>query len=155
MARVPESEIERLKASVSLLRLVEAGGHVLKTQGRDRVLCCPFHEGDATPSCVLTPDKNVWHCFGCGAGGTVIDWVMRTRSVSFRHAVELLRKHMPDYEHAPAFSHAAAPRRRDASLCCCAWAPNTRRFCFLVGDRTAAKDCHRATGEIRRVKVLL
>jgi DNA primase len=95
MARIPESEIERLKASVSLLRLVEAGGYTVKAQGKDRVLCCPFHEGDSTPSCVVTPDKNVWHCFGCGAGGTVIDWVMRTRAVSFRHAVELLQQDSP------------------------------------------------------------
>ena len=40
----------------------------------------------------MTPAKNLWHCFGCGAGGTVIDWTMRKNGVSFRHAVELLRE---------------------------------------------------------------
>ena len=52
---------------------------------------CPFHEDD-TASLVVTPGKNLWHCFGCGVGGGPIDWVMKRRGVSFRHAVELLRE---------------------------------------------------------------
>ena len=46
---------------------------------------------------MITPGKNLWHCLGaCGTGGSVIDWVMRAEGVSFRHAVELLRKdHLP------------------------------------------------------------
>ncbi len=40
---------------------------------------------------MVTPAKNLWHCFGCGIGGGPIDWVMKRRGVSFRHAVELLR----------------------------------------------------------------
>jgi DNA primase catalytic core len=52
---------------------------------------CPFHE-DRTPSLVISPAKNLWHCLGaCQAGGSVIDWTMRAEGVSFRHAVELLR----------------------------------------------------------------
>ena len=52
---------------------------------------CPFHD-DKTPSLVITPEKNLWHCLGaCQVGGSVIDWVMRAEGVSFRHAVELLR----------------------------------------------------------------
>ena len=39
----------------------------------------------------ITPEKNLFHCFGCGAGGSVIDWVMKTQGVSFKHAVELLK----------------------------------------------------------------
>ena len=59
-------------------------------QGKDFALCCPFHE-DKTPSCVISPKSNLFNCFGCGAGGSVIDWVMKTQGVSFRHAVELLK----------------------------------------------------------------
>ncbi len=55
---------------------------------------CPFHEDD-TASLVVTPAKNLWHCFGCGIGGGPIDWVMKSRGVSFRHAVELLREGLP------------------------------------------------------------
>jgi DNA primase catalytic core len=91
VARIPEAEVERLKDEVSLERLVEAAGVELRRQGKDLVGCCPFHE-DRTPSLVISPAKNLWHCLGaCQAGGSVIDWVMRTDGVSFRHAVELLR----------------------------------------------------------------
>ncbi len=91
MARIPDSEIERLKEEVSLQRLVELAGVELRRQGKDLVGCCPFHD-DRTPSLVITPAKNLWHCLGaCQAGGSVIDWVMRVEGVSFRHAVELFR----------------------------------------------------------------
>jgi len=95
MARIPEADIERLKESVSLVRLIEGAGHVLVRQGKDMALRCPLHAGDETPSCIVTPAKNVWHCFGCQQGGSVIDWVMKTQGVSFRHAVELLRNDVP------------------------------------------------------------
>ncbi len=91
MARIPDEELERLKAEVSVVRLVEAAGVVLRRAGADLVGCCPFHE-DREPSLVVTPGKNLWHCMGaCQAGGSVVDWVMRAEGVSFRHAVELLR----------------------------------------------------------------
>ena len=92
MARIPEAEIERLKREIALERLVEARGVVLKRKGADLVGRCPFGtHADSEPSFVVTPAKNLWHCFGCQQGGSVIDWVMRVEGVSFRHAVELLR----------------------------------------------------------------
>lgn len=94
MARIPEAEIERLKNEVSVERLVEASGIVLKKSGKDLLGCCPFHEDD-TASLVVTPAKNLWHCFGCGIGGGPIDWVLKKNGVSFRHAVELLREGLP------------------------------------------------------------
>ncbi len=94
MARIPETELERLKNEVSVERLVEASGIELKHSGKDWLGRCPFHE-DETASLVVTPAKNLWHCFGCGLGGGPIDWVMKRRGVSFRHAVELLREGVP------------------------------------------------------------
>jgi DNA primase catalytic core len=91
MARIPEAMIERLKSEVATERLVASGGIELKRAGKDLLGRCPFHE-DREASLVVTPAKNLWHCFGCGAGGGPIDWVMRTQGVSFRHAVELLRE---------------------------------------------------------------
>ena len=115
MARIPDQVIERLKAEVSVERLAEARGVVLKRHGADLIGCCPFHE-DRTPSLVITPSKNLWHCLGaCQAGGTVIDWVMRAEGVSFRHAAELLQN---DYyprgvgPSAAASSSSAAPAKR-------------------------------------------
>jgi DNA primase len=90
LARFPEAEIERLKSEVSVERLVESAGIVLKKSGEDRIGTCPFHE-DGEPSLVVTPSKNLWLCFGCQIGGGPIDWVMKLRGDSFRHAVELLK----------------------------------------------------------------
>ena len=101
MARIPESEVERLKKEISVQRLAEARGVKLTRQGANLVGKCPFHD-DRTPSLVITPAKNLWHCLGaCNAGGDVIEWVMRAEGVSFRHAVELLR--------ADRFPSAASP----------------------------------------------
>jgi DNA primase len=95
LARVPEAELERLKAEVSLERLAEAGGIELRRHGDSLLGLCPFHE-DHEPSLVISPTKNLWHCLGaCQAGGSVVDWVMRAQGVSFRHAVEILRADPP------------------------------------------------------------
>ena len=102
MPRIPEPEIERLKSEVSVERLVEASGIDLKRSGKDWLGRCPFHEDD-TASLVVTPAKNLWHCFGCGVGGGPIDWVMKRQGVSFRHAVELLREGV-----TPSVAHLSA-----------------------------------------------
>ncbi|HEY6727819.1 MAG TPA: CHC2 zinc finger domain-containing protein [Polyangiaceae bacterium] len=92
MARIPEEEVEKIKAEIELCRVVEAAGIELRPHGKDLVGRCPFHD-DKTPSLVLTPERNLWHCLGaCQTGGSVIDWVMKAEAVSFRHAVELLRE---------------------------------------------------------------
>jgi DNA primase catalytic core len=90
MARIPNDQLERIKQDVSLLRLAEGQGYKPQKQGKDYAVCCPFHE-DKTPSCIISPQSNLFNCFGCGVGGSVIDWVMKTQGVSFRHAVEILR----------------------------------------------------------------
>ena len=90
MARIPEAEIARLKSEVSVEHLIEAAGIELKQAGKDKLGRCPWHEDDSA-SLVVTPAKNLWHCFGCGLGGGPIDWVIKKNGVSFRHAVELLR----------------------------------------------------------------
>jgi DNA primase len=110
MARIPEGELERLKAEVSVQRLAEASGVELKKGGKDWLGRCPFHEDD-TASLVVSPAKNLWHCFGCGAAGGPIDWVMKTRGVSFRHAVELLREGLPSSAAGQA-AETSAPIKR-------------------------------------------
>jgi DNA primase len=95
MARIPDGEIQRLKSEISMERLVESFGVELKRHGAELVGRCPFHD-DKTPSLVVSPKTNLWHCLGkCNIGGSTIDWVMKTQGVSFRHAVELLRSDHP------------------------------------------------------------
>src|ERR1700685_2172894 len=95
MARISTLELERLKQEVSIQRLAEARGIEFKRHGADLHGLCPFHP-DKSPSLVISPQKNLWHCLGaCQAGGSVVDWVMKAEGVSFRHAVELLRADLP------------------------------------------------------------
>lgn len=94
MARIPEAELARLKREVSLVRLVQSQGHALEKRGKDFVMRCVFHE-ENTASLSISPEKNLYHCFGCGAAGSVIDWVMKTQGVSLPHAVQLLRNDAP------------------------------------------------------------
>ena len=90
MPRIPQSQIDEIKQSVSLVRLVESRGVELKKHGQDQIGRCPFHH-DKTPSFVISPKNNLWHCLGaCSEGGSVIDFIMKIDGVSFRHAVELL-----------------------------------------------------------------
>jgi DNA primase len=60
MPRIPQSEINRIKSEVSLLDWVRGQGYEIKKVGKDYSLCCPFHD-DKTPSCIITPSKNVYH----------------------------------------------------------------------------------------------
>ena len=117
MARIPQDEIERLKEEVSVERLVEDSGIELKKSGKDKIGRCPFHEDD-TASLVVTPSKNLWHCFGCGAAGGPIDWVIKSRGISFRHAVELLREGVSSLAAEPVKRSTVralpAPIERDA-----------------------------------------
>ena len=63
MGRVAQEEIERLKREVSVQRLAEAMGVLLKRHGKDLMGLCPFHR-DREPSLVITPSTNLWNCLG-------------------------------------------------------------------------------------------
>ena len=90
MPRIPDAEIERIKAEVDLVALIQSKGIELKKHGgKDLAARCPFHEDD-TASLIVTPSKNLWHCMGCGKGGSVIDFIMAHEGLSFRHAFEVL-----------------------------------------------------------------
>ena len=90
MPRIPEAEIERIKQQTDLAALVRARGVELRQHGsKDLSGKCPFHQDDA-PSFIVSPDKGLYHCMGCGAAGNVIQFVQKFDGVSFRHAFELL-----------------------------------------------------------------
>lgn len=111
MARIPDEEIERLKQEVSLERLAARRGIVLKRHGADLLGLCPFHD-DHSPSLVISPKKNLWHCLGaCQTGGSVVNWVMKSEGVSFRHAVELLRAGLPNVGASSAAVKVATVRK--------------------------------------------
>lgn len=115
MARIPETELERLKKDVSLVRLVESAGIALKKQGKDYVGNCPFHE-DTTPSLTITPAKNLYHCFGCDAAGGPIDWLMQFARLSFRAAVERLRSELGISDTPPPSAPMTTKKLKAAAL---------------------------------------
>ena len=90
MSRVPKEELERVKREVPMTRLAQARGVELTRVGSELRGLCPMHN-DTEPSFFIDEVKNVWVCHGaCGAGGSVVDFVMRTERVSLKHAVEWL-----------------------------------------------------------------
>ena len=113
MARIPTDELERLKRETDLAALVRLYGVELRKHGgSDLIGRCVFHD-DHQPSLVVTPGKNLFHCLGCGAAGSVVDWVMKTEGVSFRHAVEILREGLPLSDNGqPTTDNAGRPRKR-------------------------------------------
>ena len=92
MARIPETEIDRIKRETDLVALIQSRGTVLKQQGANWTGLCPFHDDSKTPNLIVTPGKGLFRCMasGCGKSGNVIQFVEWFDGVSFRHAFELL-----------------------------------------------------------------
>lgn len=61
----------------------------IKKRGKNYVALCPFHP-DKNPSLNISRDKGLFHCFGCGAGGTIYHFVMKMENVNFERAVEIV-----------------------------------------------------------------
>jgi DNA primase catalytic core len=89
--RIPEADIERVKRDTDLVALVQSRGIELKRHGsKDWIGRCPFHNDQANPNFIVTPDKGLWHCMACGKAGNPIQFIQQHDGVSFRHAFELL-----------------------------------------------------------------
>ncbi|MBU9823549.1 CHC2 zinc finger domain-containing protein [Rahnella perminowiae] len=120
MARIPAHELNELKRSLSLLALAQSQGHKLKRHSPDSFAClCPFH-AEKTPSCIITPSKGLYHCFGCGAKGSIIDWQMNTTGQSLREAVAFLKARLAGADSEPSSltvpAEPVAPRPKLADL---------------------------------------
>lgn len=81
-------DVDRVREASDIVRLV--GEHVaLKAKGREYVGLCPFHD-DHKPSMNVVPNKGIFHCFVCGAGGDVFSFVQKFHKMEFREALEYL-----------------------------------------------------------------
>ncbi|HQZ31916.1 MAG TPA: DNA primase, partial [Arenimonas sp.] len=90
MARIPDAFIDDLLARTDIVEVV--GSRVpLKRQGREYSARCPFHD-ERSPSFTVSPTKQFYHCFGCGAHGTAISFLMNYDRLEFLDAVEELAK---------------------------------------------------------------
>ena len=88
---IPESFIEELLARIDIVELIERRVP-LKRAGREYQACCPFHD-ENTASFTVSPQKQFYHCFGCGAHGSVIGFLMNYEGLEFVDAVEELARH--------------------------------------------------------------
>ncbi len=85
---IDNASIERLKNSLDIVDVV--GSYIeLKKAGANFKANCPFH-GEKTPSFVVSPQKQIFHCFGCGIGGDAIKFVMEYEKLSYPEAIEKL-----------------------------------------------------------------
>jgi len=88
MGLIPQTFIDELIARTDIVEVI--GTRVqLKKAGREFRACCPFHN-EKTPSFWVSPDKQFYHCFGCGAHGTVLRFLMEYDRMAFPEAVEEL-----------------------------------------------------------------
>ena len=88
MVRYSEELIEEIKNSNDIVDVVSQYV-TLKRSGRNFFGLCPFHK-EKSPSFSVSPDKQIFHCFGCGVGGNVIHFVSKIENIDFRETIELL-----------------------------------------------------------------
>lgn len=87
-ASLPEDFLDEVRSRTDIVELI--GEYVtLKRTGRNYVGLCPFH-AEKTPSFTVSPDKQIFYCFGCGAGGNVFSFLMKRDHLTFPEAVEVL-----------------------------------------------------------------
>ena len=86
--RIGQEKIEEVRNASDIVDVIS--GHVrLKKRGKNYLGLCPFHQ-EKTPSFSVSPEKQMYHCFGCGVGGNVFTFVMELEKVSFVDAVRTL-----------------------------------------------------------------
>jgi DNA primase len=86
--RIPEETIENIRKSTDIVEVISEYVS-LKKQGRNYMGLCPFH-GEKTPSFSVSPEKQIYHCFGCGVGGNVFSFLIEVEGLDFLQSVKKL-----------------------------------------------------------------
>ncbi|MFH0912879.1 MAG: DNA primase [Candidatus Omnitrophota bacterium] len=90
VGRIPENILEDILSRVNIVEVI-SGFIPLKRAGRNFRALCPFHQ-EKTPSFMISPDRQIYHCFGCGTGGNAFNFLMQYERLEFPEAVEALAK---------------------------------------------------------------
>jgi len=115
VARIKDESVERVKATMEILPLVEDVVRLRKAGSTYKGLC-PFHQ-ERTPSFTVTPGRGTFKCFGCGEGGDAITFVEKIENVDFVGAIELLAQRFGvELEYEEASPEQEQKRRRDDRL---------------------------------------
>jgi DNA primase len=88
VGRIPEQFIDELISRVDIVELIDQRVP-LQRAGHEHRACCPFHD-EKTPSFYVSPGKQFYHCFGCGAHGTAVGFLMNYDNLAFVEAIEML-----------------------------------------------------------------
>ena len=88
MIRYSDELIDEIKNNNDIGDVISQYVH-LKRSGRNYFGLCPFHN-EKSPSFAVSPDKQIFHCFGCGVGGNVIHFISKIEGINFRESIELL-----------------------------------------------------------------
>ena len=109
----PEAFLQELVEKNDIVDVVSGYVRLTKRSGANQFGLCPFHS-EKTPSFSVSPDRQIYHCFGCGKGGGVINFIMEIENLSFPEAVEFLAKRvgMP----IPEEENSAESKRRRRML---------------------------------------
>ena len=115
---IPESFIQELLARIDIVEIIDRVVP-LKKAGANYAACCPFHK-EKSPSFTVSPAKQFYHCFGCGAHGTAIGFLMEHQGLSFPDAIEDLARHcgltVPQENNDRAFRKPSADSSEGPSL---------------------------------------
>ena len=90
--RIPESKIEEIRTSASIVDVISEYIQ-LRKRGKNFIGLCPFHS-EKTPSFTVSEEKQIFHCFGCHTGGNVFKFLMEYRKISFVESVQELAEHL-------------------------------------------------------------
>lgn len=109
VGKIPPQFIDDLLTRVDIVDVVDARVP-LKKAGKNLQACCPFHN-EKTPSFTVSPDKQFYHCFGCGAHGTVIGFLMEYDQMSFPESIQELADLVGMTVPTTSFAPAQAPKQ--------------------------------------------
>ena len=85
---ISEDKISEIKNTVDIVDII-SDVVILKKTGKNYIGLCPFHS-EKTPSFTVSPEKNIFHCFGCQAGGNVFSFIMKSEGITFPEAVRMI-----------------------------------------------------------------
>ena len=106
---IPQDTIDQIQGRIDIVEVISS--HIpLKKIGRSYKALCPFHN-EKTPSFIVSPQKQIYHCFGCGAGGNVFSFLMRYENLEFPEVIEELAK-----KAGVALAHFSGEKKEFASL---------------------------------------
>ena len=99
MGKIPENILNEIQDKCDIVEVIS--GYVsLRPSGRNFKACCPFHH-EKTPSFIVSPDKQIYHCFGCNSGGNVFNFIKEHEKIDFIEAVKMLAEKtgvkLPEY----------------------------------------------------------